>query len=168
MIGCTYKKAFIASPGECKRSSLNPTSTKMAAWRRKLIALFPELRLAASAPDFTPYTAFFDLLPLCRNAHERSDDRQLTSIYAYSEWCLNQESKDLWNSSGVCFYEHLFDMPKSTWPDIIRWLSPNVVTACKGLWEARLDTDDMRLIERLIEKCENPKHNLLDEHLRTT
>ncbi|MDX1928683.1 MAG: hypothetical protein SFV81_19295 [Pirellulaceae bacterium] len=151
-----------------KLGEITVECTSMAAWRRKLIALFPELRLAASAPDFTPYTAFFELLPLCRVAHEHRNENQLKSIYAYSEWCFNQKSQDLWNSSGVCFYEHLFDMPESMWPEIVEWLSPNVVASCRGLWEARLDAEDMLLVERLIEICKNPKYAGLHEHLRTT
>jgi hypothetical protein len=139
----------------------------MAVWRRKLIALFPDLRQVACAPAFNPYTAFFELLPRCRGAHEREDERELTLIYAYSEWWLNQKSKDLWNSAGVCFYEHLFDMPKVIWPDIIPWLSPNVVTACKGLWEFRLQTDDFRRVEELFTARRITKYGSLQEHLET-
>ncbi len=140
----------------------------MAVWRRKLIALFPDLRHVASAPDFTPYTAFFELLPRCRDAHESSDECELTSIYAYSEWCLNQKARDLWNSAGVCFYEHLFDMPKLFWPDIVAWLSPNVVAGCKGLWECRVKTDDMNHIEELITSRKIKKYGSLQEHVEAT
>ncbi len=139
----------------------------MAVWRRKLIALFPDLREVACAPGFTPYTAFVELLPRCRGAHERGDERELTLIYAYSEWCLNQKSKNLWNSAGVCFYEHLFDMPRLIWPDITPWLSPNVVTACKGLWECRLQTEEMRCVEELIASGRIKKYVSLQEHLET-
>ena len=121
----------------------------MAAWRRKKIALFPDLREAVCEPDYTTYSAFFDLLPRCRDAHTRSDIAELGRIYEYAEWCLNQKSDKLWNPAGVCFYEHLFDSSSSLWPEIIPWLSPSVLARCMGLWESRLSKDEMRLLENL-------------------
>ena len=140
----------------------------MATWRRKLISLFPDIHIDACASDFTPYSAFFELLPRCRSAHERGDISELTSIYGYAEWCLNQKAKDLWNPAGVCFYEHLFDMPKSLWPNIVQWLSPNVVGACKGLWKCRLNTGDFLRIDELLQSCKIKRYIQLQDHLRST
>ncbi len=38
----------------------------MANWRRKALALFPELRYDVQLPEFTIYSLFFELLPMSR------------------------------------------------------------------------------------------------------
>jgi hypothetical protein len=83
----------------------------MSAWRRKAIELFPDLRSEVEDPDATIYSVFFALLPRCREAHDRDDTSELEKIYGFAEWCASQKAKDLWNSAGVAFYEHLFDEP---------------------------------------------------------
>ena len=139
----------------------------MAAWRRKLIALFPELRQEAEATDFAPYDALVELLPKCRRAHELNDHEALVSVYAFAEWCSNQDAKELWNSAGVSFYEHLFDTPRVMWPDIIPWLSPQIVAACRGLWEFRLTTEDFQKVSDLIRNCKSPRHQDLQDRINS-
>lgn len=139
----------------------------MATWRRKLLALFPDLRVRASESEFTPYAAFLELLPRCRNAHERNDEQELASIYAFAEWCVNQKAGVLWNSAGVCFYEHLFDMPRLLWPEIVAWLSPNVVSVCRGLWECRLTSEECELIELQIRSCKTRKYSVLEARFKS-
>jgi hypothetical protein len=109
----------------------------LAAWRRRALATFPELRVEIQRPEFTIYSLFFELLPMVRSAHERDDGETLRRIYGFAEWCFSQKAKDLWNAAGVAFYEHLFD-EKAYRDDILSWLSPHVINGCWGLWEARL------------------------------
>jgi hypothetical protein len=109
----------------------------MSVWRRKALALFPELKDSLHARGYSVYQLYFDLLPLERAAHGRGDHEMLRRIYGFAEWCLSQSAKELWNSAGVCFYEHLLDEP-DLWESVIPWLSPEVVPKVGGLWQARL------------------------------
>ncbi len=136
----------------------------MANWRRKVLALFPDLRREAERPDFNAYSAFFELLPRVRTAHESGDTETLRRIYGFAEWCLSQPAKELWNPAGVSFYEHLFDGHRSLWPDIVRWLSPRVLADCRELWEYRLTPEEMAEVRRLIAACDRPMY----EHARLT
>src|SRR5690348_1341552 len=108
----------------------------MAAWRRKAFELFPDLRRDVERPDYSAGLLFIEhLLPAVREAHATNDRERLRKIYAYAEWCLRQTAKELWNSAGVCFYEHVFDGPQADWPRVIPWLSRYVVDNCWMLWE---------------------------------
>ena len=102
----------------------------MASWRRKVLALFPDLQPAAQRPNNSIYTVFFELLPRVREAHQEGDAEMLRRIYGFAEWCLEQKAKDIWNAAGVAFYEHLFDSHRSLWSQFVRWLSPRVVEDC--------------------------------------
>ena len=42
----------------------------MAAWRRRALELFPQLRAELQQPDYSIYMLFFDLLPTVREAHD--------------------------------------------------------------------------------------------------
>lgn len=106
----------------------------MAVWRRRALEAFPQLRRDLNRGDYTVYALFFDLLPMARAAHEAEDDDMLRRIYAYAEWCARQTAKDLWNAAGVCFYEHLFDLPDAV-RQVIPWLSPFAVFTHWGLFE---------------------------------
>lgn len=123
----------------------------MAAWRRKVIALFPDLRHEVQCRDFSIYMVYFELLPRVRIAHEQSDLDTLSDIYGFAEWCFEQKAKDLWNSAAVAFYEHLFDLHRTFWPEIVRWLPPMAINSCWGLWEFRLLPEDVVEIRRLID-----------------
>ncbi len=137
-------------------SELGERASGMASWRRKFLALFPELRSEAQRPGFNPYSAFFRLLPRVREAHQDGDSESLRRIYGFAEWCLEQKAKELWNPAAVAFYEHLFDSHRSLWPDFVRWLSPRVVADCMGLWEWRLKDEELAEVRRLLADCRKP------------
>jgi hypothetical protein len=125
----------------------------MANWRRRFLDLFPDLRAEAQRPDFTPYPAFFELLPRVRVAHQHDDAATLRRIYGFARWCLESRSRSLWNPAGVAFYEHLFDSHQRLWPEIVPWLAPRVVEDCWGLWQWRLSKEDLDEIQRLFAEC---------------
>jgi hypothetical protein len=83
-----------------------------------------------------------------------------------AEWCSAQRAKDLWNSAGVGFYEHLFDSHRSLWPEMVRWLSPRVVDDCMGLWELRLSEADMAEVRRLFAERRKPLHQEARQAMR--
>jgi len=120
-----------------------------------VIALFPDLRRDAERPDFSVYSAFFDLLPRVRRAHQDGDSETLRRVYGFAEWCIEQKAEELWNAAGVAFYEHLFDSHRSLWPEFVRWLSPRVVVDCWGLWEWRLPANDLAEVRRLLDGRRN-------------
>src|SRR5437764_15482473 len=122
----------------------------MAAWRRRALGLFPELREQLQRRDFSIYMLFFDLLPMAREAHDTNHAELLRRIYGFAEWCLEQKAKDLWNAAGVAFYEHLFDRWQY-WGKVVPWLSPRVISECWSLWEARLSEEEPEEIRRLID-----------------
>lgn len=106
----------------------------MSAWRRKLLALFPEHRYNIEKEYFSVYSFYVDFLPLTFEAHKENNEEFLRKIYGFSEWCFNQKAKDLWNAAGVSFYEHIFSIKKTYWKEIIPWLSNNIINQCKCLW----------------------------------
>lgn len=122
----------------------------MAVWRRKAIALFPELRREFARPDCTLYGVFFELLPRVLEAHRNGDEATPAAIYGFAEWCFEQRAKDLWNAAGVSFYEHVFDGGRDTWKRVVPWLPPRVVRDVWGLWEGRLSADDLRDIRGML------------------
>ena len=124
----------------------------MANWRRKALALFPDLRHDAQRPDFSVYMLFFELLPKSRQAHKAGDAKALRRIYGFAEWCFEQKAKDMWNAAGEAFYEHLFDDDPSVWPEVVEWLSPAVIEGVWGLWEWRLSAEQLAEVARLIER----------------
>lgn len=130
----------------------------MATWRRKFLALVPDLRREAQRPGFNAYQAFFELLPRVRKAHRDGDTETLRRIYGFAEWCFEQKAKELWNPAGVAFYEHLFDSHRSLWPEFVRWLSPRVVEGCWGLWEWRLNAELLAEVRRLFTAGRNPMY----------
>lgn len=107
----------------------------MAAWRRRALELFPELRRDLTGPDYTVYSVFFDLKPMLRDAFDRDDTELVRRIFGFAEWCAAQTAEELWNAAGVAFYEHLFDYPAYS-ERVVPWLSPGVVYTHWGLWEA--------------------------------
>jgi hypothetical protein len=123
----------------------------VANWRRKALALFPDLRHDVQRRDFSVYMLFFELLPMCRQAHKAGDDEALRRIYGFVEWCFEQKAKDMWNAAGVAFYEHLFDDHPSLWPEVVQWLSPLVIEGVWGLLEWRLSAEELAEVKRLIE-----------------
>lgn len=140
----------------------------MANWRRKVLALFPDLRHDVQRRDFTIYMVFFDLLRRLREAHQEGDTETLRRIYGFAEWCFEQKAKDLWNAAGVALYEHLFDSHHSLWGEFVRWLPPRVVKGCWGLWEWRLSAEELAEVRHLIGNCRNPLYPEARRTIRST
>jgi hypothetical protein len=125
----------------------------MAAWRKRAIESFPELRRALNdrREIWSIYAFWMELRPMVKEAHRQNRTDFLKRAYRFADWCRQQKSKDLWNSVGVSFYEHLFD-EKSIRPLVIPWLNPEVVRDHWGLWELRLQPKDLKEIKALVEK----------------
>jgi hypothetical protein len=122
----------------------------MAAWRRRALELFPQLRRELNDREYTVYSLFFDLLPMLRKAHDAGDTELQRRIYRFAEWCSQQSAKDLWNAAGVAFYEHLLDSLAYS-EQVIPWLSPRVVYTHWGLWEAMLSPSEWAKVRSLLE-----------------
>src|SRR5262245_40853185 len=95
----------------------------MSAWRRRALELFP--KIGCDSPETTIYTVFFDLLPLCRQAHAANDEELLGRIYGFADWCFRQRAGELSNAAAVAFYEHLADA-ETTLAEFSRRVQPDV------------------------------------------
>jgi hypothetical protein len=130
---------------------LSSVSGVVERWRAEALRALPELRqlLENEKIVFSPYALWFELLPRVRQAHRDHDDDFLARAYSLADWCRRQPEKDLWNSVGVCFYEHLFD---EVWmrPLVARWLSREAVVDAWGLWEYFLPPDAMAEVRTLL------------------
>lgn len=121
----------------------------MAAWRRKAVALFPELAEEFGEGELGRYSVFFELLPFVREAHKRADDDALRRVYGYAQWCHHQRrGSDLRNAVGTSFYEHLFD-DWSLRRSVLPWLSPAVRRDIWPLWAARLTAEQIAELHEL-------------------
>lgn len=108
---------------------------------------FPDLRTDLQAPDATVYSVFFELLPRCREAHDRGDTEELERIYRFADWCASQAEKELWNAAGVAFYEHLADSDR-TFEAIPRWVRKPIFEDIAGLLEARVGATRVAQLRR--------------------
>lgn len=106
-------------------------------WRRKALEAFPELRreLNDKHEIGSIYALWSELRPMVRKAHQEGDEDRLTRIYDFALWCYRQKAKDLWNSAGVGFYEHVLDVPGGLLPDVLARLRDDVIADVWGLWE---------------------------------
>jgi|SRR5215211_4525100 len=107
----------------------------MAAWRRRALELFPELKDDLHSRDYSTYQLFAAVRHMVWQAHDAGDDARLRAIYGFAAWCSEQRSDVLWNAAGVSFYEHLFDERKdrADWAKVAPWLSPQIVRSVWGL-----------------------------------
>jgi hypothetical protein len=119
----------------------------VSTWRRKALELFPDLRAEIEARDASIYTVFFELLPRCRDAHDRGDIEELEKIYGYAEWCVRQKAEVVWNAAGVGFYEHLADSNR-TLAAIPKWVSKEVFNEIAGLLEFRVGQEKVEELRR--------------------
>ena len=91
----------------------------MEAWEREARERFPEMAsdldedIADYGVESAPYHLWFSLLPRCELAHEGNDEELLQRIYAFADWSMHQEASAIWNSAGVCFYEHIVTHPQA-------------------------------------------------------
>jgi hypothetical protein len=97
----------------------------LSAWRRRAIEQFPELRPWFEDEQATPHTMWFELLPLCHDAHVEGNRATLKKIYDYAEWCFRQENPRVINAVAVSFYEHLIDEP-GTYNAMPDWVSYDI------------------------------------------
>jgi hypothetical protein len=127
----------------------------MSVWRRKAIESFPELKRELNDRDEIPtvYTLWFELLDLWRNAHRNGNDEMLDRIYRYADWCSQQRAYDLWNSTAVCFYEHILD--DGSWETVLPRLSDATIRDMWGLWEVMSEAD-MTAVAKLLQEQKRP------------
>lgn len=125
---------------------LSETISQMPEWKRKALALWPDLCDYLDEED-TLYVLFWELRSRCVDAHQAGNGEQLAKIYDYAEWCLNQQEEDVWNPAGVAFYEHLADTPE-TREGIPRWLMPEVYQQVRGLLHHWLGAEEFAKIEQ--------------------
>lgn len=128
----------------------------MSVWRRKAIESFPELRreLNDRREIETVYGLWIELLSMWRDAHTGGNDEKLDRIYRYADWCFRQQSEDLMNSVGVCFYEHILD--HGSWETVLPRLSDATISDVWGLWEYRLSDADMAALRKLLHEQKRP------------
>lgn len=122
----------------------------MATWRRRALAVFPELRADLSLPGATLITFGWHMVEVVRCAHAEGDIATLRRIYGYALWCHRQRAPALWNAVGVAFYEHLLDRP-ADWRAVLAWLAPEVIESAWPLWEWRLGTEKMREVKQQLQ-----------------
>jgi hypothetical protein len=141
----------------------------VAAWRRRALALFPELRGELNPArwrryGYNYYLLFFDLFAMFREALNVSDEQTLRRIFDFAEWCFCQgrRAPDLNNAVCVCFYEHVFDVAHRDWADVACWLSPAVVEACWTLWEERQNKDEIQKLDALLRATRRMPSRSLD------
>lgn len=123
----------------------------MAAWRRKALELFPELKRKLNDPEETVYLFFYDLVPIVREAHAANDEEALRRIYTFGEWCFEQKVTALWNPAALCFYGDLVER-RDDWEGVIAWLSPDIIRRCWPLWKERLGEKRFEELRRTIER----------------
>ena len=83
------------------------------------------------------------------DAHRVGNEDLLRRIYGYAAWSFEQRDNESVNAVAVAFYEHLFDEPWMR-PLVVPWLNTDVVKGVRALWEARLEPDEMRDVEKLL------------------
>src|SRR5437762_1262006 len=119
----------------------------MSTWRRKAIALFPELAPDLGARDFPCHELFFRLSVLAVDAHKTRDDAALRRIHGFAKWCLHQ-SEELWREAGIGFYEDVF--AEVAWDQIVPWLSPFVIEQVKKTWALGVSGERAGELDRLV------------------
>lgn len=125
----------------------------MSTWRRKAIALFPEIRPEVDVQNAQLHEFFWELERIAEEAHAKGDEEALRRVHGFAEWCLHQGGK-LWDDAAIGFYEDLFG--DVAWERIIPWLSPFVVDQIRRTW-ALLDEGHRDKFEKLVrERREYP------------
>ena len=119
----------------------------MSVWRRKAIECLSELKKEFEDPNESIYLVFSALRAAAVDFHKANDFGRLQKIYDFAEWCFRQKDKDLWNSAGVSFYEHLGDSPE-TLNEIRRWVKPDIYAEIRGLLELRLSSLALRQLDK--------------------
>ena len=121
----------------------------MAAWRRRALALFPELREELVEPGASLYSLGWALGDMVRAAYDTDNVAMLRRIYGFALWRLAQRGRTLLNPIGLGFYEHLLDR-KCDWPDVLAWLPPGVISMMWPVWEYRLGSVPMKEVTKVL------------------
>jgi hypothetical protein len=124
-------------------------------WETKARALFPHLGVWQPDDYLSIYTLFTELLVDLRVAHRSSNTDQLEKIYHFAAWCFDQDY-EVFNASGVAFYEHLVDDPL-TYQAIPRWIEPRIFRVMSQLFEWRLGLDEYKRLEQEYKQA-NPSY----------
>ncbi|MDJ0522495.1 MAG: hypothetical protein QNJ90_10545 [Planctomycetota bacterium] len=123
----------------------------MAAWRRRALESFPDLRTQLNTQDFTTYDLFRELVARAHDAHDQRDESRLDAIYGFAEWCFDQKAKDLWNAAGVSFYEDLFHGPGWHLRKLImRRIPARIAAAVWELWERYYSAEQVEALRQLL------------------
>jgi len=122
----------------------------MEDWKAKLIKLIPEEREEWES-EFSIYLAFGTIFGLVVDAARDSNDDLLGRCFAFAQWCFDQEEKDLWNSAGVSFYEHLADDP-AVEQVVHRFVNRTTFEDVRGLLKAMGKADAVKRIEQRYSK----------------
>ena len=75
----------------------------MSTWRRKAIALFPDLAKELLPGQDARHEFFWQLNLLAAEAHNSRDEDALRRIHGFVEWSLHQ-SEELWRDAAIGFY----------------------------------------------------------------
>jgi hypothetical protein len=105
---------------------------------------------------------FFLLLPKVRDAIRGDDQDFQCRAFAFAEWCMWQNEKDLWNSAGVTFYAHLFDSARDT-DTVCSWLSKKVFADIESLLDVRSPPDRVAAIRAAFHKKKVDRSRLAKE-----
>jgi hypothetical protein len=119
----------------------------MSIWRRKAIEVIPELKQEFEQPETSIYMVFAEILPKLVEAHQTGSVDRIKNIHLFAKWCFRQKAKDLWNSAGVSFYEHLGDH-EETRTTMNKWVSHDVYIDIRSLLQARLSEEKLREIDQ--------------------
>lgn len=133
----------------------------MSAWRRKALALFPKWKREIEN-NFSFYDFWSDFSTFALEAHLNNDVNFLERIHGLAEWSINEKPKDLWNSTAVCFYEDLLKIKKIIWPEILPWVSDEVIYkhGIKNLWNFALGQEENIHLEKLLKARKEPNSRL--------
>jgi hypothetical protein len=118
----------------------------MSDWKAKLVELIPEEQDEWES-EFSIYLAFGTVLGLVEKAARDSNDDLLKRCFTFAQWCFDKEEKDLWNSAGVSFYEHLADDP-AVERVVHRFVNRSTFEDVRGLLEAIGKADAAMRIEK--------------------
>lgn len=118
----------------------------MDNWKQKLLDLIPEEQEEWQS-EFSIYLAFGTILGIVENAARDFNEDLLKRCFAFAQWCHDQEEKDLWNSAGVSFYEHLADDP-AVEQVVHRFVNRKTFEDVRGLLESMGKVDAVKRIEQ--------------------
>ena len=127
----------------------------MSTWRRKALALFPELAKELPAGQDARHEFFWHLSLQAADAHKAIDEAALRRIHGFAEWSLHQ-SVELWRNAAIGFYEDLF--ATVPWKEIVPWLSPFVIEQIKRTWALGIQAEKGGEFDELVRARRDPAY----------